>query len=315
MYGTLHQIHRGGGLDINKCHRFGGRDFNHASLRILNCFSKRLHREAKGWGGNWLEGAKACLAQLQDCYKEVIAEASRIPAAERLAPRNKKEAAFDLTSSKVLLTSHPNMQKVVAAVRQVVGAQIGGHRAGVVVHRILLAFYRLYGFRRSKVYLSDAALAAAKEVQQTFAEESKKTGWVPGTWVHWAACHSGVFLSRYRSLYMFSTIPTENQNSAFELDLGHYFRAWCITRPIYTRRGLLHLINNHALDLGLLLRRAQREGSEIQLKKRRGMPSAEGEQRPPPLPTTIASKKLGAGGPCISIFVACLRRRCVMCTI
>ena len=148
-----------------------------------------------GWGGNGSEGAKTCLAQLQDSYKEVIAEASRIPAAERLAPRKKKEGAFDLTSSKVFLTSHPNMQKVVAAVRQVVGAQIGGEPAGVVVHRILLAFYRLYGFWRSKVYLSDAALAAAKEVQQTFAQEWKKTGWVPVTWVHWAACHSGVFLS------------------------------------------------------------------------------------------------------------------------
>ena len=121
-------------------------DFNHASLRILNCFSKRLHTEVKGWGGNGLEGAKACLPQPQDCFKEVIAEASRIPAAQRLAPRKKKEGPFDLTSSKAFLTSHPNMQKVVAAVCQVVGAQIGGEPAGVVVHRILLAFYQLYGF-------------------------------------------------------------------------------------------------------------------------------------------------------------------------
>ena len=170
------------------------------------------------------------------------------------------------------------MQKVVAAVRQVVGAQIGGEPAGVVVHRILLAFYRLYGFWRSKVYLSDVALAAAKGVEQTFAQEWTKTSWVLGTWVHWAACHSGVFLSRYRSLYMFSTIRYEKKNSAFKLDLGHLFQGWSITRPIYTRRGPLHLVDNHALDLGLLLQRAQRDGSEIQLKKRRKRPSAEGEQ-------------------------------------
>ena len=80
-------------------------------------------------------------------------------------PRKKKEGAFDLTSSKVFLTSQANMQKVVAAVRQVVGAENGGEPAGVVVHCILVAFYRLYGFWRSKVYLSDAALAATKEVQ------------------------------------------------------------------------------------------------------------------------------------------------------
>ena len=150
----------------------------------------------KGCWKNGLQGAKACLAELQDCHKEVIVEASRIPAAERLAARKKKKGGFDLTSSKVFLTSHPNMQKVVAAVRQVVGSQIGGEPADVVVHRILLAFYRLYRFWRSKVYLSHAALAAAKEVQQTFAHEWKKSGWVPGTWVHWAACHSGACLPK-----------------------------------------------------------------------------------------------------------------------
>ena len=63
---------------------------------------------------------------------------------------------------------------------QVVGAQIGGEPAGVVVHRILLAFYRLYGFWRSKVYLSDAALAAAKEVQQSLQESGRKK-WL-GSW-------------------------------------------------------------------------------------------------------------------------------------
>ena len=95
---------------------------------------------------------------------------------------------------------------------------------------ILLAFYRYmaFGDDQSSI-LSDAALAATKEVQKTFAQERKKTGWVPGTWVHWAACHSGDFLSRYRSLYMFATIPTEKKNSAFKLDLGHLFRGWSIT--------------------------------------------------------------------------------------
>ena len=125
-------------------------DFSHASLRILNCFPKRLHSEVKGWGRNGLDGAKTCLAHLQDCYKEVIAEASRIPAAERPAPRKKKDGAFDLTSSKVFPTSQPNMQKIVAAVRQVVGAQIGGEPAGVVVHRILLPStgYMVFGDQR-----------------------------------------------------------------------------------------------------------------------------------------------------------------------
>ena len=128
------------------------------------------------------------------------------------------------------------------------------------------------------MYLSDATLAAAKEVQQSLQESGRKKWLGSWAWVHWATCHFGVFLSRYRSLYMFSTIPTVKKNSAFKLDLGHLFRQWSITRPIYTRRGLLHLVNNHALDLGLLLRRAQRDGSEIQLKKKRRRPTAEGEQ-------------------------------------
>ena len=111
----------------------------------------------------------------------MIAEASRILAAQRLTPRKKKEGAFDLTSSKVFQTSQANMQKVVAAVRQVVGAQIGGEPAGVVVHRIFLAFNRLHGFWRSKVYLSDAALAVAKEVQQLNLCIGVEENWL-GTW-------------------------------------------------------------------------------------------------------------------------------------
>ena len=170
------------------------------------------------------------------------------------------------------------MQRVVATVHHVVRARFRDKPAGVVVHRISLAFYCLYGFWRSKVYLSDVALAAAKEVQQTFAQAWKSTSWVPRTWVHLVACHSGVFLSRYPSLYMFSTIPTEKKKSAIKLDLGHLFRGWSITGPICTRWGLLHLVNNHALDLGLLLQGGQRDGTEIQMKKKTKRPNAAGDQ-------------------------------------
>ena len=212
-------------------------DFDHAGRRFVNCFSKRLHSEVKGWGGNGLGGATAWLAQLQDCYKEVIAENSRISAAKRLTLCKKREGACDLTLSKVFLTSHPNMQKVVAAVHRVVGARVGGEPPGVVVHLILLPFYRLYGFWGSKVYLSDAALAAAKEVWQIFAHARKNIGWVPATWVHWVACYFGVFLSRYHNRYMFSTIPSEKKHSAFKLELGHVLRGWSITDQ-FTRDGV-----------------------------------------------------------------------------
>ena len=101
-------------------------------------------------------------------------ETSCIPAAERLASGRKKKSAFDLSSRKVFITLHPSMQKVVGTVRQVVWAKIGGEPGVVVVHRILLAFYRLYGFWRSQLYLIDAALAIANEVQLTFAQEWSK---------------------------------------------------------------------------------------------------------------------------------------------
>ena len=66
-------------------------DFNHAYLWILNCFSKRLPSELNGWGENGLEGVKGCLAQLQDCYKEVIVEASRVLTVAGSPPARKRK--------------------------------------------------------------------------------------------------------------------------------------------------------------------------------------------------------------------------------
>ena len=126
---------------------------------------------------------------------------------------------------------------------------------GCLRHRTLLSFYRSYGFWRSKVHLSDIAFAATKEAQQSFAQAWENTGWVPRTWVHRAACNP-VILSGYSNLYIFSITSTEKGNSAFKLELGHLLCGWSIMRPIYTKRGLLHLLNNHSLDLGLLLRKA-----------------------------------------------------------
>ena len=75
--------------------------------------------------------------------------------------------------------------------------------------------------------------------------------WKASVWVHWVVCHSSFF--RYRNLYCFSSIPTERRHSLFKMDLRHCYLGYSMSRPHLARRGLLHVVNMHALDLGLEL--------------------------------------------------------------
>ena len=68
--------------------------------------------------------------------------------------------------------------KVSAAVKQVLGAQIGDKPAGAVLHSILLAIYCLYSFWRSKVYLSDPASCCTQECSAKFCTGLGELGYI-----------------------------------------------------------------------------------------------------------------------------------------
>ena len=94
--------------------------------------------------------------------------------------------------------------------------------------------------------------------------------WKPTVWVHWAVAHSGFYVERYRSIYLFSSIPTEFRNSRFKVELRNCFKGWSVRRPLLNRWGLKHVVNMHALDLGLAIFDAK-QGRELPKTKRTRM--------------------------------------------
>ena len=69
--------------------------------------------------------------------------------------------------------------------------------------------------------------------------------------------HSPFFMRTYRTLYLFSSIPTEHKNQGFKLDVKHVFKGWALRRPAFTRSGLAHLVSMNALDQKLLCLKAE----------------------------------------------------------
>ena len=98
----------------------------------------------------------------------------------------------------------------------------------------------------------ESAICRYTQSMAQFCEAWTACAWEPTPWVHWMGCHSAAYLTLYKSLYVFSSIPSEYRHKGFKLDISHSCMAWKMTRPAYTQRSLAHVIRMHALDLILL---------------------------------------------------------------
>ena len=76
-------------------------------------------------------------------------------------------------------------------------------------------------------------------------------------------------MEKYRSLYLFSSIPSEHRNRRFKRALKNSMRGWCIRHPTLATRGLAHVLNMESLDVGLLYYKANILKEKCLLKKRR----------------------------------------------
>ena len=106
---------------------------------------------------------------------------------------------------------------------------------------------------RQQTYVSEAVVVSYKDSIAKFTVAWKALGWAGTVWVHWVIAHSGYLLQTHRSLYLFSSIPTEHKHKAFKVDMRHTFHGRSHKRPRVSAAGILHAVNNHALDVGLQL--------------------------------------------------------------
>lgn len=227
-------------------------DYVHAACRICCAIQKRVGANVSQWVR---EGdGRGAVGALQDLWGEFSQEAKRIPVSERVAQRPTSEKQFDLTSARMFLENSTWQMKLVNTLREYYPDRTvegGKLKVYTVIQSLLFSVARLHKIWRTKTLLTpeevDMAEAAAKKVGECW----KALQWRATTWVHWTVAHSAFYTRKYRTIYFFSSIPTEYRNSAFKVELKNSFRGWALQRPLYNRAGLTHVLNMHGVDIGL----------------------------------------------------------------
>ena len=157
------------------------------------------------------------IGRLKDVWGDLMQASQSIPQADRVALRPTKKDAFDLTSARVFLDDTQYQHRVVHLLKEYYPDRRtpnGAIKVYTVVHTILLALINLHTLWTKKAYLSDVDVEEAERWAKKLGEGWKLMGWKATVWMHWTVCHSGWFVRNYRTMYFFSSVPTERRSSA-----------------------------------------------------------------------------------------------------
>ena len=202
-------------------------------------------KEEDSWG---------VIGRLKDVWGDLMQASQNIPEADRVALRPTKKDAFDVISARVFLDDTQYQHRVVDLLKEYYPnrrALNGAIKVCTEVHTIFLALTHLHTLWRKKAYLSDVEVEEAKRWAKKLGDCWKLMGWKATVWVHWTVCHSGWFVRKYRTMYVFSSVPTERRNSAHKVHIQNSFRGWSVKNPGVSVRGMRHLLNMYGLDVGL----------------------------------------------------------------
>ena len=212
------------------------------------------------------------IGRLEDVWGDLLQASRNIPEADRVALCPTKKDAFDLTSAQVFLDDTQYQQRVVDLLKEYYPnckAPNGAIKVYTVVPTMLLALTHLHTVWRKKDYHSDVDVEEAERWAKKLGQCWKLMGWKATVWVHWTVCHSGWFVRKYRTMYVFSSVPTERRNSAYKVHLQNSFRGWSVKNPRVSVRGILHLLNMSRLDVGLKRVGSQSRGAGRGQKRNR----------------------------------------------
>ena len=218
-------------------------DYAHCACRILNAVFKRLAADAP-------QAAKTDLARF---VQTVSDDNACIPIIDRMFTRYKKEGTMDLSQTRFFLTSATLLPNLIALIEKHQGTKkvvIGGKEVAfhVPVRVLLTALKTLYHLWHQHSYLTDDQLTLYDSALDRFTKSWVALNWKPTIWVHWTVAHSSFYVHRLRSLYIFSSIPSEKRHQYFKRDLRHCFQGWKLSRTFMHQRGLVHVVTLSGLD-------------------------------------------------------------------
>jgi hypothetical protein len=199
----------------------------------------------------------------QRLFEAVMTEARQLPAQEHLTVQRVKDGAVDLTGAHLFLTQ-PNIRtRLLDHLKVAGGDRTCPFRHGQllyfsVVRLLLQSLSHLHALWCCKSLLSPVQLTEHRGAVEQFRQAWEGLGWKPTVWVHWACAHSCFFIETYRTIFSFSSIPTEHRHQRFKQDLRNTCSAWKFRDPLRCKGYLKRCVEMDALDQGLRLRKVRK---------------------------------------------------------
>ena len=229
-------------------------DYQHAACRILNGIAKRIETTLQALPPS-TPGKAQALAALQAFKQALKDETAGIPLRERLPSASRAtEKDFDLTSTKVFLTSPPFQRQFVECLKEHVPTvrTPGGPMLWVVVHVMVKCIEGLYELWRVRELYTLTQVERHRALTTKFSKAWGDSGWSPTRWIHWCLAHSTFFAEKWRNIFQFSSIPTEYRHGPYKRRLKNCFKGWSLVRPSMSLRHMHHCMSMNALEQGLL---------------------------------------------------------------
>ena len=222
-------------------------DYVHCASRIVNAILKRLAQHAPA-------PARGDLGRL---IQGLVDDLACVPIIDRMYSRYKRQGTLDLSQSRFFIMSEERISGLVALVeRYASGISLTFNSKAlsyhVVVRILLTSLHKLHNLWHCHSYFTDEQLAQYDAHILTFQKAWVALKWKPTIWVHWTIAHSSFFVHKYRSLYLFSSIPSEKRHQSFKQDLRHCFQGWKLSQSVLHSRGLVYCVSLSGLDLGLM---------------------------------------------------------------
>lgn len=243
-------------------------DFVHCIARVCNVLLKRLKVHAEGIG-------REAVNDLDKLCITLKGDADLIPPKGRLAARLTKPGEMDLTTARLLVETvsyHSALSELLKkhcpnlTVPWDPPRVIPAHLALALALRALHVLHALW---RKKDPLTDSDVSLHEKSAHNLAKAWKAFNWKVTPWIHWTTSHSTHFAKKYKSIYLFSSIPTEMRHKTFKLDVRHAFLGGRRKAPARCAKGLTKLLDNDALDKGLIVKRLLDPSPEPQAKRSR----------------------------------------------
>ena len=147
----------------------------------------------------------------------------------RLAPRHTKPGTLDQSASTLFVENIEVQAKICASLRelkQVANLPTGNMNVASAIQLLFRTLHGLHSLWRTKTLLTSEECKSYLFLATRFGFLWHAAGWKVSTWVHWVVRHSSALVDLHRTIYHFSSIPTERRNVEFKLDVTHCYKGW-----------------------------------------------------------------------------------------